>query len=194
MRAGNSRAQKIQKSSMRIISPNLTPKQIKLSSTMALSMVWAPWPGPGWRNRARSRWRAGSGLQRPHPTGCGSRRCSPASRRGRYAPVVGRLQTVGVAGQRAVARRRRPLLTIVAGQPFQPALTLQVAPAEVAQPQPEGLTAIIIPERATKGAIRRAMRSLSQPPAPAPAARRPAWGPGRRRPLASVAACGAAPR
>ncbi|MNQ71971.1 hypothetical protein D3C85_866610 [compost metagenome] len=47
MSAGNSRAQNSQKSSMRIIRPNLTAKQTRLSSRMACSMVWVPLVGAG---------------------------------------------------------------------------------------------------------------------------------------------------
>ena len=47
MSTGNSRAQKSQKSSSRIIRPNLTAKQMRLSSRIALSMVLAPLAGAG---------------------------------------------------------------------------------------------------------------------------------------------------
>jgi len=47
MSTGNSRAQKSQKSSRRIIRPNLTAKQMRLSSRIALSMVLAPLAGAG---------------------------------------------------------------------------------------------------------------------------------------------------
>ncbi|MNG04769.1 hypothetical protein D3C84_879240 [compost metagenome] len=45
MSAGNSRAQNSQKSSMRIIRPNLTPKQTRLSTRIACSMVVTPFTG-----------------------------------------------------------------------------------------------------------------------------------------------------
>ncbi|MNK64361.1 hypothetical protein D3C87_835980 [compost metagenome] len=57
--------------------------------------------------------------------------------------VVGRLDAVVVTGERAVVRRRGPLLAVIGRQPAEPALALQIAPAEMAQAQPEGAAAKI---------------------------------------------------
>ena len=107
--------------------------------------------------------------------GCGARiplavdpeGAAPASRRGRYAPVVGRLQAVGVTGQRAVARRRRPLCH--RGGPAFPASadtpgsSSRSGAAAARRPDSDNH-----PRTGHEGRHQAAMRSLSQPPSQLP--------------------------